>query len=181
MDNETGIRVDDIYPGVLEFDQDASLYADDAGFIFGSKEYLVSATNTKYKLLERMGLMMHVGKGDKASKTEALYVPGYGHRYIDGNTTRFTFHTSDGDGFIDFCTVFPYIGSKISSAECSDASSGRSFSARICVISQDHFDHLDATSLSTLSREELLRPSGHQAGGDELRRHGSERDGDEPH
>ena len=34
-------------------------------------------TNTIYKLLERMGLMMHVGKGDKASKTEALYVPGY--------------------------------------------------------------------------------------------------------
>ena len=31
LDNETGIRVDDIYPGVLEFDQDASLYADDAG------------------------------------------------------------------------------------------------------------------------------------------------------
>jgi len=77
LDNETGIRVDDLYPGALEFDQDASLYADDAGFIFGSKEDLVSMTNTIYKLLERMGLMMHVGKGDKASKTEALYVPGY--------------------------------------------------------------------------------------------------------
>ena len=35
LDNETGIRVDDLYPGALEFDQDASLYADDAGFIFG--------------------------------------------------------------------------------------------------------------------------------------------------
>jgi len=45
-----------------------------------------------------------------------MFVPGYGRTYDEGNTDRFPV---DGDGFIDFCTIFPYLGSKISS-DCTD-------------------------------------------------------------
>jgi len=61
---------------------------------------------------------MHVGRGDKASKTEAMFVPGYGRTYDEGNTDRFSV---DGDGFIHFCTIFPYLGAKISSNCIDDA------------------------------------------------------------
>jgi len=74
----TAFRGNELGTGILEFDLDTSLYADDAGFQFGTKEALVTATNIIYELLERMGLMMHDGLGDKASKTEAMFVPGYG-------------------------------------------------------------------------------------------------------
>ena len=60
--------------------------------------------------------MMHVGRGDEASKTEAMFGPGYGRTYDEGNTDRLQV---DGDGFIDFCAIFPYLGSKISS-DCTD-------------------------------------------------------------
>ena len=78
----------------------------------------MTATNIIYELLERMGLMMHFGRGDKASKTETMFVPGYGRTYDEGNTDRFPV---DGDGFIDFYTIFPYLGSKISSDSTDDA------------------------------------------------------------
>jgi len=45
-----------------------------------------------------------------------MFVPGYGRTYDEGNTDRFPV---DGDGFIDFWTIFPYLGSKISS-DCTD-------------------------------------------------------------
>ena len=103
-------------PGVYEFELDASLYADDAGMMFGTKEELTRATNIVFTLLKRMGLMMHVGRGVKASKTEAMFIPGFGREYEDGDTSRYSV---DGDGFIDFTKTFPYLGSKISS-DCTD-------------------------------------------------------------
>ena len=45
-----------------------------------------------------------------------MFVPGYGRTYDEGNKDRFS---EDGDGFIDSCTIFPYLGSKISS-DCTD-------------------------------------------------------------
>ena len=45
-----------------------------------------------------------------------MFVPGYGRTYDEGNTDRFPV---DGDGFIDFCIIFPNLGSKISS-DCTD-------------------------------------------------------------
>jgi len=45
-----------------------------------------------------------------------MFVPGYGRTYDEGNTDRFPV---DVDGFIDLCTFFPYLGSKIS-ADCTD-------------------------------------------------------------
>jgi len=98
--------------GILEFDLDTSLYADYIGFQFGTMEALVTATNIIYELVKRMGQMIHVGRGDKASKTEAMFVKGYGRTHEEGNTDSFPVY---GDGFIDFCTIFPYLGSKISS------------------------------------------------------------------
>jgi len=112
VDSMTAFGGNELGAGILEFDLDTSLYADDAGFQFGTKEALVTATNIIYELLERMGLMMHVGRGDKASKTEAMFVPGYGRTYDEDDTDRFPV---DGESFIDFCTIFPYLGSKISS------------------------------------------------------------------
>ena len=105
-----------INPDILEFDLDASLYADDAALMFSNRQDLVKATNIIYSLLKRFGLMMHVGSGDKASKTEAMFIPGYGRQHSDGDTSRYTVN---GTGFIDFTTIFPYLGSKITS-DCKD-------------------------------------------------------------
>ena len=88
-------------PGVYEFELDASLYADDAGMMFGTKEELTRATNIVFTPLKRMGLMMHVGRGVKASKTEAMFIPGYGREYR---------YSVDGDGFIDFTKTFFFGG-----------------------------------------------------------------------
>jgi len=105
-------------PEIHTFTFGQGLYADDAGFLFRTKEELVRATNIIYPLLERLGLMMHVGRGDKKSKTEALFLPGNGRKYEDGDTSRFAVDT---DGFIDFTKEFKYLGSIISSDGTDDA------------------------------------------------------------
>ena len=107
-----------IDPETFEFELDASLYADDAALLFETREDLVAGTNIIYDLLVRLGLMMHVGRGDKASKTESMFIPGYGHEYESGDTSRYLVN---GDGFIDFCKVFTYLGSKISCDGTDDA------------------------------------------------------------
>ena len=51
---------------------------------------------------------MHVGRGDAASKTEAVYFPPPRAAYEAADTSRFYI---DGTGFIDFCEKFKYLGS----------------------------------------------------------------------
>ena len=53
--------------------------------------------------LRKFGLCMHVGRGDTASKTEAMYFPPPRTAYEAADTSRFYV---DGNGFIDFCEKF---------------------------------------------------------------------------
>eukprot|EP00978_Attheya_sp_CCMP212_P032043 scaffold123373_cov40-Attheya_sp.AAC.2 len=53
---------------------------------------------------------MHVGHGDKASKTKCVYFPAFENEYEDANTSKFTVN----DGFVQFTKQFKYLGSTIS-------------------------------------------------------------------
>ena len=53
---------------------------------------------------------MHVGRGNAASKTEAMYFPPPRMAYEAANTSRFYI---DDTGFIDFCEKFKYLGSML--------------------------------------------------------------------
>jgi hypothetical protein len=68
--------------------------------------------------LRKFGLEMHVGRGSRASKTEAMYCPKPHKAYGDEDTGRFMV---DGDGFIEFTREFKYLGSIISTTLTSDA------------------------------------------------------------
>ena len=61
---------------------------------------------------------MHVGRGNAASKTEAMYFPPPRMAYEAADTSRFYI---DGTGFIDFCEKFMYLGSMPHYSLTSDA------------------------------------------------------------
>ena len=61
---------------------------------------------------------MHVGRGDTASKTEAMYFPPPRTAYEAADTSRFYVN---GTGFIDFCEKFKYLGSTLHYSLASDA------------------------------------------------------------
>ena len=53
----------------------ASLYADDAGLVVGSRQELEACVPVLHAHLKRFGMLMHVGSAAKKSKTEAMFVP----------------------------------------------------------------------------------------------------------
>jgi len=61
---------------------------------------------------------MHVGRGDTASKTEAMYFLPPRMAYKAADTSRFYV---DGTGFIDSCEKFKYLGSILYYSLTSDA------------------------------------------------------------
>ena len=48
---------------------------DDGDLPFVSREDSILGTNIAFETMARLGLKMHVGTKDKASKTEAVYFP----------------------------------------------------------------------------------------------------------
>ena len=64
-------------------------------FVFGRV-----LTRLDFSYLRKFGLCMHVGRGNAASKTEAMYFPPPRMAYEAADTSRFYI---DGTGFIDFC------------------------------------------------------------------------------
>ena len=54
--------------------------------------------------------MVFGGRGNAASKTEAMYFPPPRVAYEAADTSRFYI---DGTGFIDFCEKFKYLGSML--------------------------------------------------------------------
>ena len=99
---------------VSDTDLAKSLYADDQAFIFTSRPDLIRGSDIIYRLLVRFGLMMHVGKNDGKSKTEAMLIPGLGRKYEDGDTSDYIITSSDG-GTVQFTKSFKYLGSVINS------------------------------------------------------------------
>jgi len=85
-----------------------SLFADDRVLLFQSRGELIRGSSHIFAHLRKFGLCMHIGRGDAASKTEALYFPLLRAAYEAADTSRFYI---DGTGFIDFCEKFKYLGS----------------------------------------------------------------------
>ena len=51
------------------------LFADDCALLFNTREDMIKGANYLYHHLRRFGLLMHIGKGTVASKTEAMFFP----------------------------------------------------------------------------------------------------------
>ena len=51
------------------------LYVDDGALIFTTRSDAVLGSKIAFMQMKRMGLNMHVGLGDKQSKTEAMFFP----------------------------------------------------------------------------------------------------------
>ena len=83
-----------------------SLYADDCILLFQSRDELIRGPSHILAHLRKFGLCMHFGRGDAASKTEAIYFPLPRTAYEAADTSRFYI---DGTGFIDFCEKFKYL------------------------------------------------------------------------
>ena len=104
-------RVRDAY----SFELWTSLFADDCFLLFQSRDELIQGSSRIFAHLRKFGLCMHVGRGDAASKTEAMYFPPPRTAYEAADTSRFYVH---GTGFTDFCEK---LGSILHSSLTSDA------------------------------------------------------------
>ena len=58
------------------------IYVDNGAFAFVSRQDLEIGAYLLFKQFERLGLEMHVGNADKASKTECVFFP------LNGKTDR---------------------------------------------------------------------------------------------
>jgi hypothetical protein len=96
------------------------LFADDCVLFFESREDLVQGSNYLFNHLRRFGLHMHIGQGNVASKTEAMYCPAKGNAYEDGDTSNFNVGDESRRGFIHFTTSFKYLGSILTSSITSE-------------------------------------------------------------
>lgn len=90
-----------------------SFYADDSEFVFCGRPDLVYGTVKIRAHFRRWGLEMHVGRGEKPSKTVALFCPGCSRSYEDGDTSKIDF--DDGTN-VSFVKQFKYLGSYIDSS-----------------------------------------------------------------
>ena len=93
---------------VTNFELWSSLFADDCGLLFETRDDLVTGANYIFAHLKRFGLHMHVGRGVTKSKTEAMFFPAPRQPLDSGDQSDFAV---DGDGFISFSTEFVYLGS----------------------------------------------------------------------
>jgi hypothetical protein len=89
------------------------LYVDDGAFIFTNKTDMIKAAEIIFDHFARFGLIMHIGKNGKKSKTEAMYFPP---KLLTKNDTpevtpEDTFPVKDG--YVGFTDKFKYLGSFI--------------------------------------------------------------------
>ena len=89
----------------IHFDLWHSLFADDCALLFETRTDLIEGSNIINDHLKKFGLLMHVGRGDVKSQTEAMYIPS--KFKTNGDTSKYTV---DGNGFIEFTKVFRYLG-----------------------------------------------------------------------
>ena len=108
--------------GGEEFNLPDSQYADDTAVLFTSRESLEDSIHALLAHFSRFGLEIHVGKPEKQSKTEILFVPAPANCYSDPKT----YDNKDlsnvelgNDEFFPIVDVFCYLGSMLSS-DCSD-------------------------------------------------------------
>ena len=91
------------------------LYVDDGAFIFTNKANMIKAAEIIYKHFARFGLIMHIGRDGKKSKTEAMYFPPKlmtnKNDTPEIDTKKDTFKVMDG--YVGFTDTFKYLGSLI--------------------------------------------------------------------
>jgi len=75
----------------------ALLISGGCALFFNSRDDLVTGLNHFCSHLCKFGLLMHIGRGAKASKTEAVYFPTPRHAYAAAVTSRFL---AGGTGFV---------------------------------------------------------------------------------
>jgi exonuclease III len=95
--------------GTTTFELWASLFADDCALLFNTRADMIAGANCLFSHFRRFGLQMHIGRGQDASKTEAMYCPARGNSYDDADKSDF----ACDDGFISFTDSFKYLGAII--------------------------------------------------------------------
>jgi hypothetical protein len=113
----TGEKWDRVRGGVETFDLFSSLFADDCAVFFNTRADMIVGANYLNNHLLSFGLQMHIGRGDVASKTEAMYFPAPNAQLNDADKADFVV----ADGFISFTDEFRYLGSTIHESLTSDA------------------------------------------------------------
>jgi exonuclease III len=90
------------------------LYVDDGSFIFTNRRDMVKASRIIHRTMARFGLIMHIGRDGKPSKTEAMYHPPSLQECQDqpDNTPEEATYTV-ADGYVTFTRKFKYLGSWI--------------------------------------------------------------------
>ena len=86
------------------------LYVDDGAFAFEDREQLTIGAQEIFDNFARFGLIMHIGRGAKQSKTEAVYFPRRMGEEVPEELTR---QVAVADGQITYCVKFKYLGSII--------------------------------------------------------------------
>eukprot|EP00978_Attheya_sp_CCMP212_P009953 scaffold23798_cov44-Attheya_sp.AAC.1 len=93
-----------------EFDLFYFLYVDDGAMLFDTREHLAEGTQLLFSHFARFGLEMHIGIGDKKSKTECVHFPA-ANQQQPANLENIQVE----QGFVSFTNCFKYLGSIISS------------------------------------------------------------------
>ena len=87
----TGERTSRDVRDASSFELWTSLFADDCVLLFQSRDELIRGSSRIFAHLRKFGLCMHVGRGDAASKTEAMYFPPPRTAYEAADRTRLAF------------------------------------------------------------------------------------------
>ena len=85
-------------------------YVDDGCFAFQSREDLELGTQLIFDTFADFGLIMHIGRDELKSKTEAMYFPKSLNAKVN---TALTAPVKVADGQITHCDKFKYLGSLI--------------------------------------------------------------------
>ena len=103
--------------GVTVYELWVSLFADDCALLFNSRDDLKLGANYLYHHFRNFGLLMHIGQGAVASKTEAMFFSAPKQQHSDGDQTNFTV----AGGLVSFTDEIEYLGALIHHSLTSDA------------------------------------------------------------
>ena len=108
--------------GGQEFNLPDSQYADDTALLFTSRQSLVDSIPLLITHFEKFGLEIHVGRQEKDSKTEILFVSAPAHTYSDPETfdnNDFSNVQLSDDTFLPIVEEFCYLGTMFT-RDCGD-------------------------------------------------------------
>jgi hypothetical protein len=88
------------------------IFVDNSTFLFESPQCIESGSQTIREHYARFGLVMHVGRGEKKSKTEEMHAPATLNQEPIPEGTRIELR---GGAHIHLTTKFKYVGSTVTS------------------------------------------------------------------